>query len=208
MKLGRYFRVDKSAILLLFANILIIIFAVVQKWDIRDVLWIYWAQSLIIGIFNFFHILVLKNFSEEGYDFRLHVKMSMKSRMALFFIIHYGLCHLIFLVFLICVWQIIPHMSAIFFALGIIAFLVTHGFEYWQNRSRDIDRIPNIGDITFYPYARIIPMWLTLTLGIYYGQGSLNTLVLFLVLKTIADVIMHMVDHRNDKPPAGHTGSF
>ena len=63
MRLGRYFRVDVSAIFLLLSNGLIIYFAIVERWAISDVMWIYWAQSLMIGFFNFLHILDLKDFS-------------------------------------------------------------------------------------------------------------------------------------------------
>ena len=43
----------------------------------------------------------------------------------------------------------------------------------------------------FYPYARIIPMHLTIIFGSSFG----GTLPLFLVLKTFADAIMHVVEH-------------
>lgn len=43
----------------------------------------------------------------------------------------------------------------------------------------------------FYPYARIIPMHLT----IIFGPAFNLSLPLFLLLKTIADVIMHSVEY-------------
>lgn len=44
----------------------------------------------------------------------------------------------------------------------------------------------------FYPYARIFPMHLTILLGATTGVP----LLMFLVLKTIADGVMHVVEHR------------
>jgi hypothetical protein len=44
----------------------------------------------------------------------------------------------------------------------------------------------------FYPYARVIPMHLTLTLGFFIS----SPLLFFLLLKTLADAIMHVVEHR------------
>lgn len=198
MKQVRHFRIDTSAIALILANVLTIVFAVVQKWDITDVIWIYWAQSLIIGLFNFLRILDLENFSTEGYDdLRPRIKMNMKNQMALFFMFHYGLLHIVFLVFILNIWTVTPSVSAPIFALCILAFLITHGLDYWQNRPKTKSRKPNIGDIVFHPYARIMPMWFTLTVGIYLGTGSVNTLVLFLALKTIADFIMQILDPMN-----------
>ena len=195
MRLHRYFRVDVSAIFLLLSNGLIIYFAIVEEWNIMDVMWIYWAQSLMIGFFNFLHILDLKDFSTEGYDkARILGKMSMKGQMALFFFFHWGLLHIIFLAFLLYIWRVFPSLSPPMLALCIIVFLTTHAAAYWMNRHRDVNRKPNIGDVVFHPYARVLPMWVILAPGIYYAEGSLTTLVLFLALKTVADMIMHVRD--------------
>lgn len=192
MKLGRYFRVDVSAIFLLLSNGLIIYFAIVEEWNIMDVMWIYWAQSLMIGFFNFLHILDLKDYSTEGYE--LLFKISMKVQMALFFLFHWGLLHIVFLVFLLYIWAVTPSLSPPMLALCIIVFLITHAAAYWVNRHRDVNRKPNIGDVVFHPYARVLPMWVILAPGIYYSEGSFTTLVVFLALKTIADMIMHVRD--------------
>ena len=45
------------------------------------------------------------------------------------------------------------------------------------------------------PYARIIPMHLTLIFGSLLAIQSARELVLFLSLKTLADLSMHMVKH-------------
>jgi len=58
-----------------------------------------------------------------------------------------------------------------------------------------MNRVPNIGTMMFFPYLRIIPMHLTIIFGSDYAKGSSGALILFLVLKTIADLIMHMIEH-------------
>jgi hypothetical protein len=189
-----------STITLILANILTIVFAVVQKWDIADVLWIYWAQSLIIGIFHFLYILGLKQFSTKDFPIRsrlLHSPQGIKRTAAWFFLFHYGIPHLIFLVFLIYLWQLTPSMSALSLALCILAFLGAHGFSYWENRRKTADIKPNLWLLMFQPYARVIPMWLTLTVGINFARDYSLTLIIFLVLKTIADVVMHVIEINN-----------
>lgn len=57
----------------------------------------------------------------------------------------------------------------------------------------------------FFPNARIIPMHLTILFGGILSGGTLKgkmTLALFMVLKTFADVIMHIVEKKDfgDKP--------
>ena len=103
-------------------------------------------------------------------------------------------------------WIVLPSMSALALALCIIAFLITHGFAYWENRRKDVYNKPNIGTLMFYPYARVLPMWLTLTIGIHYAKDYSMTLILFLGLKTVADVFMQALEienmrARNEKEP-------
>jgi len=56
-------------------------------------------------------------------------------------------------------------------------------------------RKPDPGSMMLAPYARILPMHLTIILGSNYATST-STLALFLFLKTVMDVIMHLVEHR------------
>jgi hypothetical protein len=47
----------------------------------------------------------------------------------------------------------------------------------------------------FFPYARIIPMHLTILIGVYLEEHSTGTVILFLGLKTFADLTMHLIEH-------------
>ena len=47
----------------------------------------------------------------------------------------------------------------------------------------------------FFPYLRILPMHLTIIVGGAIGSAGTGALLFFLVLKTIADVIMHRIEH-------------
>jgi hypothetical protein len=63
-----------------------------------------------------------------------------------------------------------------------------------------------VGKMMFFPYARIIPMHLTILFGgILSSWGTFAgkmTLAFFMLLKTFADVIMHIVEKNGfgDKP--------
>ena len=45
----------------------------------------------------------------------------------------------------------------------------------------------------FWPYARIVPTHLFILFGAEFGSVSF---VLFIILKTIADIFMHATEHR------------
>ncbi len=210
MKLNRFFRLDTSTQFLILANIVTIVFAVVQKWDVTEIMWVYWAQSVIIGLFTCRRILDLKQFSTEGVLVNhkpVEPTRATQKGMAGFFLVHYGLFHVVYFVFLYSREQPLPGLPVIGIALCILVFLVNHGVSYWHNRQRDMNRKPNIGTVMLFPYARIIPMHLTIIFGSNFAKGSTGTLVLFLVLKTLADVIMHMVEHR-EKREEEKTGSI
>jgi len=185
---SRFFR-DTSTTVLIFANVVTIIVAVAFKWNVIDVMWVYWAQSVIIGLIACFRMLLLKQIFTAG-----------------FFLIHYGGFHAGYFLFLYFPEQPQTDIPVVGIALCILIFLVNHAFSYWHNRKRDMNRKPNIGTLMFAPYVRIIPMHITIVFGSNYAEST-GTLALFLVLKTIMDVIMHMVEHRNRRPE-GETGSL
>jgi hypothetical protein len=47
----------------------------------------------------------------------------------------------------------------------------------------------------FYPYVRIIPMHIMIVLGSRFLGDNTLALVMFLLLKTAADVAMHIIEH-------------
>ena len=59
-------QLDLSLLTLLLSNLLTLILAVAYQWPVAQILWIYWAQSVIIGISNVIRMLRLKEFSTKG----------------------------------------------------------------------------------------------------------------------------------------------
>src|SRR3989344_9635074 len=94
---------DSSVLSLLFSNLLVIILAIVQKWEVSTVLWVYWMQSIIIGFFQFLKILSLKKFSTENFTVNNQPALpTTKTKLftAFFFMFHYGFFHFIYAIFL------------------------------------------------------------------------------------------------------------
>jgi hypothetical protein len=80
-------------------------------------------------------------------------------------------------------------------AVCVVAFYLNHRFSYRYNREREAGRVPNIGSIMFFPYVRIIPMHLMIVAGSRLKGNSGKGLMVFLLLKTVADVAMHVIGH-------------
>lgn len=205
MTLARHRQTDRSTTVLVLSNLATILFAIVQQWDVAVVIWIYWGQSIIIGYFNVRRMLALRQFSTE--NFRINNRPAKPTRKtqrqtAFFFAVHYGGFHLAYLVFLFAENSIASSVASAGVAACILIFFFNHRYSYHYNRERDAARTPNIGFIMFFPYVRIIPMHIMILMGSHFAGDSTARLVMFLVLKTLADVAMHVIEHSR----AGKTG--
>lgn len=90
-------------LVLLLSNLVTIVLAVYQQWDVYVLMWIYWGQSVIIGYFNVRRIMDLKKFSTTGFKINNRsVKPTPETqrKTAVFFALHYGFFHFGYLVFL------------------------------------------------------------------------------------------------------------
>lgn len=185
---------DPSSVSLLISNIIVIILAIVQRWDVATVLWVYWMQSVIIGFFQFLRILSLKNFSTENFsinDKPASPTNNTKLYTAFFFLCHYGFFHFIYAIFLFSFFTKNP-LDFTYIFLGGLVFFLNHTYSYFHNIVQDEKQTQNIGKLMFAPYARIIPMHLIIIFGAILGQSSL---VIFLLLKTLVDLLMHILKH-------------
>jgi hypothetical protein len=163
-------------------------------------MFVYWIQSVVIGIFNVVRILQLKDFSTEGFsinDVPAQPTNATKIFTAGFFLFHYGFFHFVYLIFLVAgafsgmYGNPLNQNEVIYILVAGLSFTLTHTFSYYYNRQKDGPQT-NIGLLMFYPYVRILPMHLT----IIFGGLLSGVLPIFLILKTLADCTMHIVEHQ------------
>ena len=189
---------DRSMVVLLLSNLVTIALAVYQHWDVFVLMWVYWGQSVIIGYFNVRRIMDLKRFSTAGFminDQPVKPTPATQRQTAVFFALHYGIFHLGYLVFLSADTKVAGGFPVFYVLLCIGVFYLNHWFSYRYNREQEQQRVPNIGNIMFFPYIRIIPMHLMIVAGVTVLGGSTGALIVFLLLKTAADAAMHVVEH-------------
>ena len=195
---ARYPAIDRSVVVLLLSNLLTIALAVYQHWDVFVVMWVYWGQSVIIGYFSFRRIMDLKRFSTAGFminDQPVKPTPQTQRQTAVFFALHYGIFHLVYLSFLGADTNVAGGFPLFNVLVCIGVFYLNHWFSYRYNREQEQDRVPNIGNIMYFPYIRIIPMHLMIIAGFTFLGSSTRTLIIFLLMKTAADVAMHVIEH-------------
>lgn len=189
---------DPSLFGVIFSNLLSIVFAVVFDWDLGEILWVYWAQNVIIGISNFVRIMNLKEFTTKGLkmnDRPVPETQKAKRDTAFFFLVHYGFFHFAYAVFLATQHPVNLAASSdlAFLIVAIAGFALTHGYSFLHNKATDFrHRKPNLGTMLFYPYMRVLPMHFIILAGTALGSGALPV---FMLMKTVADAGMHMAEH-------------
>ncbi len=173
--------------------------ALFEHWPALPVLWVYWGQSVMIGVVNVIRIMCLEEFSTEGFTSGgkpVPETSRGKANTAGFFAVHYGFFHLIYALFLtrgMLGGRMSGWMPATVL-LNVAIFGAVHGFPLWRTHGHDLrSKRPNLGALMFYPYIRILPMHLTIILGSAFPQGALP---LFILLKTGSDVALHLVEQK------------
>jgi hypothetical protein len=193
---------DVSLWVLVSSNLAFAIFFIMQGGEFGTLMWAYWAQSVIIGVFNFIRILTQKNFSVKSVKLNNRPakhNIGTKNYIAFFFLFHYGFFHFAYLMFL---KDMAETTQIDFILIGALIFLINHGFSLLYNHSKERYIEKNLGTMMFFPYIRIFPMHLTIIFGGFI-QGifsdsmfaSILVIILFLGLKTIADAVSHVIEH-------------
>jgi Family of unknown function (DUF6498) len=189
---------DDSAWSLLAANALAAGIAWGVHMSLRELMLVYWMQSVIIGLSYFLRMLGLHEFTTEGTTMNgrpIPETAGGKRMVALFFAFHYGFFHFVYLMFLVSGKGAASVAgSRLALALCALGFLVNHAYSLARNLEADRAGRPNLGTMMFLPYARILPMHFTIILGGLLHGGA-GIWWLFAALKTGADVLMHAVEH-------------
>jgi len=169
-------------------------------------LWIYWFQSVIIGVFNFLKIISLKDFTVDG--LKMNNKLLTKSKaakasVATFFLFHYGFFHFVYAIFLFAFFSMNSisngGIDVVFILLTSLVFFINYLVEFIFSFRREQSIVQSLPKLMMAPYKRIIPMHLTIILsgfvlvGGAVGVTNSNVVILliFIGLKTLMDLFSH-----------------
>lgn len=187
---------DRSLYALAAANLAALGIAYASGMTLREMMLVYWIQSVVIGVASALRILSLERFDPSNLKMNGRPVLETagaKRHVALFFAAHYGLFHLVYFMFV--AFDAGDELGAPGgYLLCTAVFIANHGYSLVHNIRRDAQGRPSIGALMFLPYARILPMHLTILFGGTLFGGTV-AFVLFGVLKTAADLAMHAVEH-------------
>ena len=188
----KYFT-DPGFLLLLAANFYCIWYFQNNKDGFATVIWIYWFQSVIIGLFNFIDLLSIKKFDAGNLKINNEpVTSANKGCVAWFFLVHYGFFHLGYAIFLLIQFGITT-INGTFLLIGVSAFMFEAIVAFIRRKQQEKSGTINFSLLFFLPYLRIVPMHLTILLPAFL---KITPSILFLVLKMVADILAYFLYQR------------
>lgn len=160
----------------------------------RTLLFIYWFQSVMIGFSTFLQLLTIP--VEKSIEVTIDNVGKLPATQgrgcgALFFLVHYGGFHLAYLVAIIVKSGGSIDINFLKISIGIIFIAELMDFIK-KYQAAKIGKL-NTGFIFVLPYLRIIPMHLMIIGASFSGFSDVT---IFLVLKMIADVAMHLLTNQ------------
>lgn len=196
-----------SEAFLIAANLLPLAGALFWGWKVFDIMFLYWMENVIIGLFHAAKMTLLL----------ARKKLYAGFPIVIFFIFHYGMfCmgHGIFLIVLFGLqlktgqtaqWSevdaLLTNLTADpLFLLAAAGLVASHGFSFFDNfiRKREIDKV-NPAMMLMGPYGRIIVLHVVILLGggvaMALGQ-PVWALAMLTVLKTFGDLQAHRRTHQ------------
>jgi len=189
---------DYSLFWLLVANGVALGIAVHFQVSLRDLMFVYWIQSVIIGVTHASRILSLHRFTAEGLYLQgraLPDTIGSRIRAAGVFWVHYGTIHSIYFLVIAFLEQGGPLGPLGYYFICALVFALNHGFSLRHNLERDARGRPDLRILMFAPYVRVVPMQAMFFSGYYFSGGGTSALLVFGVLKTAADAAMHVAEH-------------
>ena len=192
----------------------ILVFNACLAWGYNDgwlssdtIIWIYFFQSVIIGISNAVRIACLKNFTTENFQVNgQSVAPTSKTKWmsAIFFMFHFGFFHLVYFIFLTV--MSINNGSK----LDLRVVFINAIFSTWSTVLQDREEKPKLGGMFFTPYLRVVPMHLFIIIGFTQKVspdivlpviGSMHVFYIFLLLKSVSDLLMHVIISKSWRGP-------
>lgn len=188
---------SNSALALISANALTLGLALWLDWPVSTLLWPYWLQNLIIGWYARKRILALQRFSTAGFtanDQPVPENEDGKRSTAGFFVLHFGGFHFGYLLFLFSMAPLTRLRDFVIVLACGFSYIVAQRKTCAEQIANDALSTPNLGKLMFLPYLRVLPIHLSIVFGFTrIGPGAL---LLFVALKTVADLALDQLDRR------------
>jgi hypothetical protein len=185
---------------LVLANLVPVIGILFLGWDLFSVMFFYWLESAVIGIYNLPKMLMAQVSEEKDPDAPrvTAIFTSTKITAVIFFILHYGgfmLGH----GFVIFAFFGPVEISPLNVLLGVASLTISHGVSFKTNfiDQREYEKV-NLSQQMFAPYPRIIILHLSIFAVAFLVALAGSTqiaLIILVAVKIVIDLRAHIKEH-------------
>jgi len=200
-----------SLVALVLANLWPLAGVLFFGWTVFSVLLLFWAENVIVGVFNVGRMWMAGNPGEGGTAEKFFVIP--------FFIVHYGMFTAIHGLFVIAIFGgaeedlalSAAHVARMALSAGIVpaaaALAASHGYSFVVNYLGSGEfRSATLKTLMFQPYTRVVILHVVIIFGgfLIVSLGAPTAaLALLIVLKIGIDATTHLREHRLLRPAAG-----
>ncbi|MBN1370144.1 MAG: hypothetical protein JW954_07920 [Dehalococcoidaceae bacterium] len=178
---------------LVVSNLVPLLGILLLDWSLFSVLFFYWLESAVVGIYNIPRMLMAGSTGESGSGGGKH-----RTAGVLFFLVHYSGFMAGHGVFLFALFQPASiELSAVL--LGFVSLGISHGVSFAVNYVGHKEyRNTTLSEQMLAPYQRIVVMHITIiALGFLISLlgTSAICMVLLVIVKIIIDLVAHFREH-------------
>ncbi|MGP9820840.1 DUF6498-containing protein [Salinarimonas sp. NSM] len=192
-----------SSAALVLANLIPLAGVLAGGWRVFDVLMLFWAENVVIGLLNIARMALVSLRGERG-----------GLALAGFFALHYGIFTVVHGIFLVTLFgppgaspiEGFALLLAPGLALPLAALAASHGLSFMVNFvvGGEMDRA-TLGGLMAAPYGRVVVLHVTIIFGGFAVEASgapILALALLVALKIAVDLAAHVAEHRGTKAAA------
>lgn len=189
---------------LVVANMVPLFGALFFDWSLSSVIFLYWTENVVIGIFNIARMnRAIGPLGPGSQHFKVNGKLyapDMKGKLIFFYLMHYGLFTFVHSIFISVLFGRPEDLDALSFLIALVSLFVSHGISYQKNfiEKKEYERL-SAPDLFFHPYKRVIILHITILFGGLLAQivgFPVIAAVLLIFLKTGVDVFVHSWEHQ------------
>lgn len=204
-----------SSISLVLANFVPVAGVLFLGWDIGTLMFLFWSENVVIGIFNVLRMIVCQPQSL--------VEWIVKIPIVPFFCIHYGIFCFAHGMFVVAMFlrggsteelgepDLPAHLLLMLqnpsFAMAVAGLLVSHGISFVTNFMRGGEYLTvTPKDLMSRPYGRVVALHLTLLFGGYLSlqmESPLGALLFLTLIKIALDLYAHWSERQKLSPNPG-----
>jgi hypothetical protein len=204
----KHFKLDLSVISLILVNVITLILAIIQKWDLKTIFYIYYFQTIIFSIFITIKLIFLKKELFVGLTDNNNKIMpptkETKTNIIFGFI---GGYFVVFLMYFLFLYTLLGGIKLSFWIItSIFLFFINHLFSVIYNFKKDKEKneiAPTlIKNVSYRIFVIHFTIWF---LGFFGGliqkKQSLNliTIIILFTLRILVEINMHNREHMTNK---------